>query len=165
LVRHFTASGVVLSCDDSVLLIKHRKLGMWLCPGGHLEPDEDPAQAVVREVAEETGLVCDIVARPWFRHAGTTVLPSPFAICVYDVPSDGRVGPHQHIDMVYVLNPATGTLAPQDSEVSRCEWVPLADIADWDSTPDEVPALVISAAAYASSLARPAWSTPPSCFE
>jgi 8-oxo-dGTP diphosphatase len=163
LIRHFTASGVVLR-DDSVLLIEHRKLGLWLCPGGHLEPDEDPAQAVVREVAEETGLVCDIIARPsWFRHAGTTILPSPFAICVYDVPADAHVGPHQHIDMVYVLNPAAGTLTPQDSEVSRCEWVPLAEVAGW-GTPDEVPALVISAAAYAPSLARPAWSTMPGCL-
>ncbi|MFI5083488.1 MAG: NUDIX domain-containing protein [Streptosporangiales bacterium] len=51
MIRHFTASGIVLSHDEQVLLIKHRKLGMWLYPGGHIEPNEDPVQAVLREVA------------------------------------------------------------------------------------------------------------------
>jgi 8-oxo-dGTP pyrophosphatase MutT (NUDIX family) len=39
-----------------VLLVHHRKLEVWLCPGGHVELDEDPEQAVHREVLEETGL-------------------------------------------------------------------------------------------------------------
>jgi 8-oxo-dGTP diphosphatase len=50
-IRHFTASGIVLA-DEQVLLVEHRKLGMWLYPGGHIEPDEDPVQAVLREGAE-----------------------------------------------------------------------------------------------------------------
>jgi 8-oxo-dGTP pyrophosphatase MutT (NUDIX family) len=36
-LRHFTASGVVLSGDDHVLLVEHRKLGWWLYPGGHID--------------------------------------------------------------------------------------------------------------------------------
>ena len=32
-------------------MIQHRKLGMWLYPGGHIEADEDPVQAVLRLVA------------------------------------------------------------------------------------------------------------------
>jgi 8-oxo-dGTP pyrophosphatase MutT (NUDIX family) len=39
-----------------VLLHLHRKLGMWLPPGGHIERDELPDDAAVREVFEETGL-------------------------------------------------------------------------------------------------------------
>jgi 8-oxo-dGTP pyrophosphatase MutT (NUDIX family) len=41
-IRHFTASGIVLSDDGHVLLVEHRKLGWWLYPGGHIDPDEDP---------------------------------------------------------------------------------------------------------------------------
>ena len=52
MIRHFTASGIVLSGDDHVLLVEHRKLGCWLYPGGHIDANEDPAQAVLREVVE-----------------------------------------------------------------------------------------------------------------
>jgi 8-oxo-dGTP pyrophosphatase MutT (NUDIX family) len=42
-----------------VLLVKHKKLGMWLPVGGHIELDEadkSPDDALIREVREETGL-------------------------------------------------------------------------------------------------------------
>jgi 8-oxo-dGTP pyrophosphatase MutT (NUDIX family) len=41
---------------NRVLLRKHEKYGIWLSVGGHIEPDEDPNQAAVREVREEAGL-------------------------------------------------------------------------------------------------------------
>jgi 8-oxo-dGTP diphosphatase len=155
-IRHLTASGVVVSADDRVLLVEHRKLGCWIYPGGHVCPDEDPAEAVVREIAEETGITCQIVAESRFSHPGTTVLPVPFTILVLDVPADTGIGPHQHIDMVYVLAPRTGLLVPQDEEVSRCAWVPVADVAEFD-TPPELPALIAKAAAYARALGAPAY--------
>ncbi len=148
MIRHFTASGIVLSGDDHVLLVEHRKLGWWLYPGGHIEPNEDPAQAVVREVAEETGITCQIVSEDRFSHPATTVLPSPFTICVQDIPADAKTGPHQHIDMVYVLTPADTRTTPQLEEVTGCAWVPLAKVADLD-TPPELPALIEKAAEYA----------------
>jgi len=43
--------------QDRVLLIKHRRLGHWLPPGGEIEPGELPADAALRELREETGLV------------------------------------------------------------------------------------------------------------
>lgn len=55
---HVTAGGFVLSPDRSaILLILHRKLGLWLQPGGHVEPDDvDVIAAQRREIEEETGL-------------------------------------------------------------------------------------------------------------
>jgi 8-oxo-dGTP pyrophosphatase MutT (NUDIX family) len=55
---HFTASAFVLHpSGEALLLILHRKLGMWLQPGGHLESsDVDHLGAARREVAEETGV-------------------------------------------------------------------------------------------------------------
>jgi len=50
-----TAGGCLIH-DHKVLLIKHRKLGVWLCPGGHIEPNELPHQAAEREFWEETGM-------------------------------------------------------------------------------------------------------------
>jgi 8-oxo-dGTP diphosphatase len=146
-IRHFTASGIVLA-DEQVLLVEHRKLGMWLYPGGHIEPDEDPVQAVLREVAEETGLACRIVTVPRFVHPAATVLPAPFTILVHDIPANAQTPLHQHIDLVYVLAPEGGQATPQLEEVTGCRWVPLAGVADLH-TPPELPSLVAAAAEYA----------------
>lgn len=151
MIRHFTASGIVLSSDDHVLLVEHRKLGWWLYPGGHIDPGEDPAQAVIREVTEETGIRCQIIAEQRFSHPAVAVLPAPFTICVQDIPNDPATGPHQHIDMVYVLAPGSVQATPQLSEVTGCAWIPLDKVADLD-TPPELPALIEKAAEYARSV-------------
>ncbi|MHB8375756.1 MAG: NUDIX domain-containing protein, partial [Dehalococcoidia bacterium] len=57
--RHFTVSGFVVERGQT-LLHWHRKNGMWLPPGGHVEPGEDPVQAVEREVLEETGIAAEV---------------------------------------------------------------------------------------------------------
>jgi 8-oxo-dGTP pyrophosphatase MutT (NUDIX family) len=41
---------------DKVLLVDHRNAQLWLPPGGHVEPDEDPVQTARRELAEELGI-------------------------------------------------------------------------------------------------------------
>jgi 8-oxo-dGTP pyrophosphatase MutT (NUDIX family) len=50
-----TAAGCLIH-DGKILLVKHKKLGFWLNPGGHLEPNELPHQAAEREFFEETGI-------------------------------------------------------------------------------------------------------------
>ena len=59
--RHFTATGFVVR-DGHVLLHWHPKIGAWLPPGGHVEQNEDPVQAVHREVLEETGVEVEVVS-------------------------------------------------------------------------------------------------------
>jgi len=56
----FTAS-IYIVHDNKVLLHKHKKLHIWLAPGGHVELDEDPNQAAIREAKEETGLDVELV--------------------------------------------------------------------------------------------------------
>jgi 8-oxo-dGTP diphosphatase len=145
MIRHFTATGIVLH-QGEVLLVEHKKLRWWMPPGGHIEPNEDPVQAVLREVREETGLDCEIVAPAVFRHHAIQVLPSPFTILVEDVPERGEMV--QHIDCIYILRPAgqdPRTLDPQLTEVTAIRWVPISEVAKLD-TPPELPALISVAA-------------------
>ncbi len=63
----FTASAFLIH-QQQVLLIKHKKLQMWLGPGGHIDQDELPHLAAAREFLEETGLqVAIISALPFSR--------------------------------------------------------------------------------------------------
>jgi 8-oxo-dGTP diphosphatase len=50
------ASGVVVNAAGEVLLHRRSDNGRWSLPGGAVDPDEQPADAVVREVFEETGV-------------------------------------------------------------------------------------------------------------
>ncbi len=110
--RHFTVSGFVVE-DHRTLLHWHRKLQLWLPPGGHIERDEDPIEAVKREVLEETGITADVVpsAGTMLAFSNIPQLPPPLAIIVADVAE----GPHQHIDMSYALRPRAGVpnIAPE----------------------------------------------------
>lgn len=51
----YTAGGMLIH-DDKVLLVKHKKLGIWLNPGGHIDEGELPHEAAEREFFEETGV-------------------------------------------------------------------------------------------------------------
>ena len=65
--RHFTVSGFVSQAGKTAL--HWHRLGLWLPPGGHIEADEDPIQAVLREVQEETGLAADAQLLDQFTQA------------------------------------------------------------------------------------------------
>src|SRR6267154_1476348 len=54
---HYVATGYIYDRKNKhFLLIEHKKLGVWLAPGGHLEEGEEPHQGALREVREEIGL-------------------------------------------------------------------------------------------------------------
>jgi ADP-ribose pyrophosphatase YjhB (NUDIX family) len=74
-------------------------------------------------------------------------IPTPFAIIEMDI-EDREVGPHRHIDMVYVCRATGGALTVQTEEVGGARWIPVRDIAAL-RTPAELPALVTEAARLA----------------
>ncbi|MYI82927.1 MAG: NUDIX domain-containing protein [Chloroflexi bacterium] len=100
--RHFTVSGF-LSHDGRTALHWHR-LGLWLPPGGHIQANEDPIQAVLREIEEETGVEALIVptSAPYL-HVDPRQLPPPVTVGVYEIDEPGN--PHEHIDFVYFTRP------------------------------------------------------------
>ena len=82
---------------DKVLLIYHKKYSEWLPIGGHIELDEDPEEALYREIKEECGLKVRILAEtPPIAHRGVKPLPTPSFVDVHRI--DSR---HKHIAFVY----------------------------------------------------------------
>lgn len=106
---HVTASAIVVG-PRGVLLHLHKRLGLWLQPGGHIDAGESPAEAALREVLEETGLRG--------MHATT-----PPAIAHVDV-HPGPKG-HTHLDLRYVIR-ADGDPNPGADESADVRWF------DWD---------------------------------
>jgi 8-oxo-dGTP pyrophosphatase MutT (NUDIX family) len=125
ITRHFTATGFVVE-GDSVLLHWHRKVKAWLPPGGHVEPNEDPVQAVLREILEETGLHTEVVGdAPDLGLDYPEQVAPPFTIMIEDIhdPVDGF---HRHIDMIYFCRPS-GPVGPLNT---GWRWVTRRDLAD-----------------------------------
>lgn len=102
--RHFTSTGFVVH-EGQVLLHWHPKVKAWLPPGGHIEENEDPVQAVLREVQEETGLEVEVVPTGSSLELDypAEVYP-PYTIMVEDI-HDPIQGFHRHIDMIYFCRP------------------------------------------------------------
>jgi ADP-ribose pyrophosphatase YjhB (NUDIX family) len=118
--KHFTVTGFVVH-GDKTLLLWHPILQVWMPPGGHVEPNEDPQEAVLREIREETGLdVClpsvgDSLGVDYPRE-----LPVPETILLTNSPGPGE--PHQHVDFVYFCA-LLGQPPPLPVDDNRLTWV------------------------------------------
>ncbi len=92
-------------------------------PGGHVEPDEDPLQAVLREIREETGIAAAIIAtRSEFTFSEPSSLPPPYTILIEDIPAGEREPAHQHIDLIYFCHPVPDD-APNPVADPTLRWV------------------------------------------
>ncbi|HRA46493.1 MAG TPA: NUDIX domain-containing protein [Thermomicrobiales bacterium] len=126
---------VLVVRDQQILLHWHAKLHRWLPPGGHIEPNELPDEAAVREVHEETGVAIKLVGphpHQVMQHGQPQPLIRPLGIQLATIRPD-----HQHIDLVYL---AEGLTAGD----SRGTWFTHDDCAGLDLT-DEVRAWIDTA--------------------
>ncbi len=106
---------------DTVLLRKHDKLKIWLSVGGHIELDEDPNQAAIREVKEEVGLdvilFCDKNKQPMFKENNKSLIP-PQYLNRHSISEK-----HEHIAFVYFATTKINTLTLSDTEITDdCRW-------------------------------------------
>jgi 8-oxo-dGTP pyrophosphatase MutT (NUDIX family) len=111
----FTAS-VFIVHEQKVLLHMHKKLGKWLQPGGHIELDEDPNQAAIREAKEETGLDVVLIGAPQIPelHGNShDIIPPKF---LNRHPYNNE---HEHVDLTYFATVVGGELRPEDGVEMR----------------------------------------------
>jgi len=116
--REFTVAVFVVH-EGRVLLLSHPKLGRWLPPGGHIEPDDLPDEAAVREVLEETGVHVRLFGESGVPVARPRQLIRPAGIQVEDIEPD-----HQHIDLIYFATPLPGKdcISPECASLVQAGW-------------------------------------------
>lgn len=146
------AIGIMLHAGKT-LLVKHKKLGVWMAPGGHLDEGELPHQAAEREFLEETGVVVraiDPFMETW--ESVSQYFPSPILTNLHWIVRenyDARIasanseelhttelwplGCEQHVGFIFIVEAASDNVVinPGPGESPDVRWF----------TPDEVRAL------------------------
>ena len=124
--RHFTVA-VFVVWEGKILLHRHRKLGMWLPPGGHVEENELPDDAAVREVFEETGLRVELVGDKREDVSDPVQLYRPAGVQLENI------GPgHQHIDLIYFARIVGLADIKREFDEDKVGWY---GPEDWDALP------------------------------
>ncbi len=89
--------------------VKEPNRGLWVAPGGKLEPGESPAECAVRELREETGLE---TAAPLLRGIMTEVSPRT---------------EYQWLTFIFATQRWSGALAPAPG-IGEFRWLPVAEV-------------------------------------
>ncbi len=103
---------------DKVLLIHHKKLDKWLPVGGHIEQNETPDAAVLRETREEVGLEVEIIQTDSTPFCGNMKqkLCVPFHVSVHSV------GDHDHCCLNYVCKIKNENVEMNNRELKNFAW-------------------------------------------
>ena len=102
--------------ENRLLLRIHDKYHKWLSVGGHIELDEDPSQAAVREVREEAGLSITLYDRrasqPPLSAEYKDIIPPMFV-------NRHRINAtHEHVAFVYFATSASNDVRQGETEIS-----------------------------------------------
>ncbi|MFA5751359.1 MAG: NUDIX domain-containing protein [Candidatus Paceibacterota bacterium] len=126
---------VFIVYKDKVLLRMHDKHKIWLSVGGHIELDEDPIEAGIREVKEEVGLDVEIIGEkpPLEDEIDYKHLISPRYLSTHYVKES-----HRHIVLIYFAKAFTDKVAEAKEEHERGEsrWVSMEELKEMDLRPN-----------------------------
>jgi 8-oxo-dGTP pyrophosphatase MutT (NUDIX family) len=120
---HITGSAWILDhARAACLLTHHRKLGLWLQPGGHADGDPDVLAVALREGREESGI------------AGLAPLsPEIFDVDVHEIPARKGEPAHLHYDVRFALVAPEGARFVVSEESHALAWVPRAEVSTYNT--------------------------------
>lgn len=120
----FTVS-IFISQNAKVLFIFHKQLQRWLPIGGHIELEENPEQAAIREAKEESGLDVELVGErsPIQKEPGFLPLLAPDYMDIHLIKE-----PHWHIGLIYFAKVKSGKVTLSVEEHQDIQWLDEKDL-------------------------------------
>ncbi len=119
-IGHVTGSAWIIDpASKKALLIHHKKLGLWLQPGGHCDGDADVARVAERETSEETGL-------KEFRIYKDRI----YDLDIHRIPAWREVPEHLHYDVRFLIHADSEQSLHLSEESNDIAWVELHNLAD-----------------------------------
>lgn len=115
---------VVNPARSHVLMMHHRKLDLWLQPGGHADNDPDIVRVVLKECAEESGIdIANI----------RLVSESIFDVDVHTVHASAHDPRHEHFDIRFLVEIDDRLPVPGNDESHEIGWIALAEVAHFNN--------------------------------
>ncbi|MGV6852111.1 MAG: NUDIX hydrolase [bacterium] len=125
---HLTGScWLVNSNGDQILLTHHKKLNLWLQPGGHADGETDIAAVALKEAKEESGLKDLKIADPHI-----------FDIDIHKIPANPKDAEHYHYDIRFIIQASEDTDYIVSEESHDLAWVKLDKLSEYTTEPSIV---------------------------
>ena len=122
---HVTGSAWVLNPSKThVLMLHHRKLNLWLQPGGHADKDSDMERVVLKETSEESGIALEDI---------TLVSNQIFDIDIHTVFESEFDTRHEHFDIRFLVEIDDQIEIPGNDESHQIGWVPLEQVSQFNN--------------------------------
>lgn len=125
--QHFCVYFLPFNPDTGdVFLVHHKKSGLWISPGGHVDLGETLDQALAREVSEELGFTVDAsqVERPFLLTV--TQIKSIHGHSVDELPADAPYACRQHYDVWFLVPTDGSNFAIDMEEFHETRWLTIA---------------------------------------
>ncbi len=116
---HITGSLLVMNLEKTkLLLMKHKKLGLWLQFGGHADGELDILWVALREFHEESGITSHPI-----------VFSGIFNVHIHEIPTHKNVISHKHYDILYLATISEDiAFSCQEDEVDDIRWFEIEGI-------------------------------------
>ena len=114
---HLTGSAMIVEkSHERVLVMLHKKLGIWLQPGGHADGEGYLSNVAFREAFEETGI------------ENLALWPTAIDCDVHRIPEFGNEKEHFHFDLTYLLLAPEEAVIKRNHESTDMRWVTLQEL-------------------------------------
>lgn len=122
---HVTGSTWVLNPARShALMLHHRKLDLWLQPGGHADGDPDITRVVLKETSEESGIELDKIK---------LVDEAIFDVDLHVVHASEHDPRHEHFDIRFLVEIDDTIPLPGNDESHQIGWIPLHQVPSFNN--------------------------------